>query len=60
MITAPSDQQHQTGRGQVALPLLLHLRGHHGLQGQIWGDFNKLTWNISIRRDEILKSIHLV
>lgn len=37
VITAPSDQQHQTGCGQVPLPLLLHLRGHHGLQGQIWG-----------------------
>lgn len=35
VITAPSDQQHQAGCGQVPLPLLFHLRGHHGLQGQV-------------------------
>ena len=35
VITVTGNKQHQTRCGQVPLSLLLHLRGHHGLQGQI-------------------------
>ena len=35
MITVTGNKQHQTRCGQVPLSLLLHFRGHHGLQGQI-------------------------